>query len=166
MIGRNKFRVLTIWLTRSFWGVLSYRLDRGLYLSMPRVYNYIRIPLTPFFILLEIYSNIEIQYRADIKGGIKILHPAAGVFIGESVTIGENFTIVGGNFIGKKGKKFKQGDFLIGNNCDFGANATIIGPLKLGDNIKIGASACVIKDCLEDNSILIGVPAQELKVGK
>jgi serine O-acetyltransferase len=43
--------------------------------------------------------------------------------------------------------------------CYLGANATIIGPLVLGNNISIGASACVVKSYLEDNIILIGVPA-------
>jgi serine acetyltransferase len=162
MVGKNKIKILSVWLQRGFWGVLSYRIDRSLYLLIPSIYKYIRVPLTPIFILLEIYSNIEIDYHADIKGGMKILHPSAGVFIGKSVIVGENFTITGGNFIGSK-RKVKLGEFYIGNNCNFGANATIIGPVILGDNIKIGASACVVKDCIKNNTVLAGVPAIPLK---
>lgn len=83
-----------------------------------------------------------------------------GVVINGCCKIGKNLTLVGGNVIGVT-RKAKQGDFLIGDNVNVGANACIIGPVKLGDNIKIGALACVVRDA-PSNVTLVGVPARIL----
>lgn len=105
------------------------------------------------------YSNLDIHYKADIKGGLLILHPAVGVVISGQAVIGENLTLTGGNIIGAK-KNCEAGSFKIGDNCSFGANATLIGPLIIGNNIQIGASACVVKSFKQDNLMLVGVPAE------
>ena len=107
------------------------------------------------------YSNLDIHYKANIAGGILVLHPSVGVVISGQAVIGKNLTLTGGNVIGVK-RKTEKGEFLIGDNCSFGANATLIGPVIIGNNISIGASACVIHNCLMDNSTLVGVPAKQL----
>ena len=107
------------------------------------------------------YSNLEIHYKANIKGGILVLHPSVGVVISGQAIIGKNLTLTGGNIIGVK-RKTEKGEFLIGDNCTFGANATLIGPVILSNNISIGASACVVQNCLADNSVLVGVPAKRI----
>jgi len=161
MLGKHKIRILHIWLSRAFWGVLTYRIERSLYLVLPGVYSLIRVPLIPIFNLIQVYSNLDIHYKANIKGGILVLHPSVGVVISGQAIIGENLTLTGGNVIGVK-RKTEKGEFLIGDNCTFGANATLIGPVIIGNNITIGASACVIHNCLTDNSILAGVPAKRI----
>lgn len=159
IIGKRKLRILFIWMSRSFVAVFFYRLERSWYLLLGRFYEILRIPFIPILYLIQSYTNIDIHYKANIKGGISILHPAVGVVISGKSVIGSNITLVGGNIIGIN-KPTNHNDFVIGNNCSLGANATIIGPLKLGNNIKIGASACVTKDCKEDNVVLVGVPAK------
>jgi|SRR5690554_4880167 len=159
MLGRNKIRILHIWLSRTFAGVFLYRLERSLFLVFGKAYGYLRIPLIPIFNIIQAYSNIDIHYKSNIKGGISILHSSVGCVISGKAKIGRNLTVTGGNIIGIN-KKGGESDFIIGNNCSLGANATIVGPLILSDNIIIGASACVVKDCLIDGAILIGVPAQ------
>lgn len=84
-----------------------------------------------------------------------------GVVINGSCVIGNNLTLVGGNVIGLS-KSVEGKEFIIGNNVSLGANACIIGPVKLGNNINIGALACVVKDA-ESNTTLVGVPAKEIK---
>lgn len=160
ILGKKKIRIIHIWMSRSFCGVFMYRLERSLYLLFGKYYSVFRIPFSPIFYLLQAYSNIDIHYKADIGEGILILHPSLGCVISGQVMIGKNITLVGGNLIGTK-KKCEKGTFIIGNNCTFGGNSTLIGPLVIGHNIKVGASACVINDCLKDNSILMGVPAKE-----
>jgi len=32
LLGRRRVRILYVWLPRSFWGILAYRLERGLFL--------------------------------------------------------------------------------------------------------------------------------------
>ena len=162
MLGKHKIRIIHIWLSRSFAGVFLYRLERGLFLFFGKPYGYLRILFIPIINLIQAYSNVDIHYKANIKGGILILHPSVGCVISGKAIIGKNLTLTGGNVIGV-GKKFNCNEFTIGDNCNLGANATIIGPLKIGANIKIGASACVVRDCLKDNSILVGVPAKVLK---
>lgn len=161
MLGKHKIRIIHIWLSRSFAGIFLYRLERSMFMVFGKSYGYLRIPFIPIINIFQAYSNIDIHYKANIKGGLSILHPSVGCVISGQTRIGNNFTLTGGNVVGVK-KKCVENTFLIGDNCSMGANATIIGPLKLGNNIKIGASACVVKDCLVHNSILVGVPAEIL----
>ena len=162
MLGKYKIRILHIWLSRAFWGIIIYRLERSLYLLFPKVYGIMRIPFIPVFNLIQMYSNLDIHYKADIKGGLLILHPSVGIVISGQAKIGKNLTLTGGNMIGAK-RKTKKGEFEMGDNCNFGANATLIGPVIITNNISIGASACVIKSCLNERSTLVGVPAKQIK---
>lgn len=159
MLGKHKIRIMYVWLSRSFWGILLYRLERSLFLMFGRTYSFLRVPLVPVFNLIQAYSNIDIHYKADIKKGLSVLHPSIGIVISGQSVIGENLTLTGGNVIGVH-KKCEPGTFVIGNQCSLGANATIIGPVVLSDNITVGASACVVKSCHISESVLIGVPAQ------
>lgn len=156
MLGKEKWRIFIILFSRTFLGIFCYRIDRSLYLLLGLKYRYIRIILSPFFYLLQAYTNIDIHYKTSIGPGLLILHPSVGIVVSGRVKIGANLTLTGGNIIGMSAKK---GYFDIGNNCSLGANACIIGPLQLGNNINIGALACVIKSYNTDNLTLIGVPA-------
>ena len=159
MLGKYKIRILHVWLSRSFVGIFLYRFERGCYLTFGRGYEYLRIIFIPFINMLQAYSNLDLHYKADIGGGMSILHPSAGVVVSGMSIIGSNLTLTGGNVIGLKAK-CKRGDFVIGNNCSLGANAVILGPVILSDNINIGALACVTKNCLIPGTTLVGVPAR------
>ena len=74
--------------------------------------------------------------------------------------IGENFECRQCTTIGDK--HFKYNRPTIGNNVNCGANAIIIGKIKIGDNVTIGAGCVVIKD-IPDNSIVVGNPARIIK---
>ncbi len=161
MLGKYKIRILHILLSRVFIGIFVYRFERSLFLLLGKYYGILRVPLIPIFNLLLMYSNLEIHYKADIKGGFIVLHPSVGVVVSGQVTIGKNLTLVGGNIIGAKAKCKKE-YFIIGDDCNFGANATLIGPLILGNNVLIGASACVTKSFVKDDIRLVGVPAKEI----
>ncbi len=164
MLGKRKIRILHIWLSRMFWGVLMYRIERSLYLFFPKkTYAILRIPFIPILNIIQAYSNIDIHYKANIKGGLLILHPSVGIVISGQANIGENLLLTGGNIIGAK-HLAKENEFTIGNNCSFGANATLIGPIQLGNNISIGASACVVKSCLNNKAVLTGVPAKQINL--
>ena len=107
MLGKYKIRILLIWLSRVFWGIIIYRLERSLYLLFPKVYGIIRVPFIPVFNLIQMYSNLDIHYKADIKGGLLILHPSVGIVISGQAKIGKNLTLTGGNVIGAKRKTKK-----------------------------------------------------------
>lgn len=161
MLGRHSIRIVHIWLSRVFWGMLLYRLERGLYLLIGPAYAYLRVPLIPVYTLLQVYSNMDINYKADLKGGCIVLHPSVGVVVSGMSVIGSNLTLTGGNIIGAKAG-CGPGNIVLGDNCSLGANAVIIGPVHLGNGIQIGASACVTRSFTNNNIILIGVPAKEL----
>ena len=156
MLGKEKWRIFILFFSKAFLGLFWYRIDRSLYLLLGKKYRFFRLIFTPLFYLLQAYTNIDIHYEATIGPGILILHPSVGIVISGQAKIGANLTLTGGNVIGMSSKK---GFYIIGNNCSLGANACIIGPLKLGDNISIGAMACVIKTYDADNLTLVSVPA-------
>ncbi len=145
-------------MSRVFWGILLYRIERGLFLVVGKNYKILRVVFIPFFNVINAYSNVEINYNADIKGGLLVLHPSVGIVISRFSVIGANLTLTGGNIIGGK-TGCNNGDIKIGDNCSLGANAVIIGPITLANGITIGASACVVKDCIIENATLLGVPA-------
>lgn len=162
MIGRRKSRILYVWLSRSFAGIFLYRLERGFFLTFGELYRVMRIFFIPIINLIQAYSNIDIHYKANIAEGLSILHPSMGVVVSGKSIIGSNLTLTGGNVIGVS-KKCTIGEFVIGNDCNLGANGVIMGPLIMGNNIKVGASACVVNSFNDSNITLIGVPARIYK---
>jgi serine acetyltransferase len=158
MIGNKKHRILLVFFTRSFWGLFLYRTERSGYLLFGKYYPIVRIPFIPLFVVLQSFSNIEIHYKAAVKGGILILHPSVGVVISGRAIIGKQLTLTGGNIIGINANT-KNKNFIIGDNCNLGANATIVGPLVLGNSATIGASSCVVKSFDNEHVVLGGVPA-------
>lgn len=161
MVGKKKSRLLYVWVARSFWGLLLYRSERSMFLLMGRAWGGLRIPLLPLLNAIQAYSNIDIHYRADIKGGIQILHGSVGIVISAEAVIGENLMLTGGNVIGRRGHCPPKG-IKLGKNISLGANAVVLGPVELADNISIGALACVTRNCLSPGAILTGVPAREM----
>lgn len=161
LLGKHKIRILHVWLSRVFWGLFLYRFERGLFLTFGRSYEYFRIILIPIFNIWQSYSNMDIHYKADIKGGLIVLHPSVGVVVSGRSIIGRRLTLTGGNIIGARGSGTDV-NIIIGDNCELGANAVILGPIKLGNGIRIGASACVIKNCVENGVSLVGVPAKRI----
>jgi len=162
MLGKHKVRIVHIWMGRAFIGVMLYRIERGLFLTFGRFWSLGRVVFSPIFYLLYAYSNLEINYRADIGPGILVLHASMGCVVSAKSVIGRNLTLTGGNVIGARAGCPDRG-IVIGNDCSLGANAVILGPVRLANNIKIGAAACVVRNELNDCRILVGVPAKPIK---
>ena len=111
----------------------------------------------------KILRHVGIKYGFDIPpqtkigGGFSISHYGM-VIINPQTVIGENCHITGGVIIGKKHGKSP----CIGDNVSIGANATIIGGVKIGNNSVIGAGAVVVSD-VPDNAVVAGNPAKVIK---
>lgn len=75
---------------------------------------------------------------------VKVLHPALGVVVDGNSIIRRHLTLTWGSCIGAN-KQFEKEPFTIGNYCFLGANAIIMGLLRLGDRITVGAGAVVSK---------------------
>jgi serine O-acetyltransferase len=72
--------------------------------------------------------------------------------------IGDNVIIRQGVTIGNRLVEAPEDAPIIGNNCNIGAGAKILGNVVIGDGASIGANAVVIKD-VPANAIAVGIPA-------
>ena len=53
---------------------------------------------------------------------------------------------------------------VFGDNVYIGPGAKIFGDIKIASGCRIGANAVVCKNCEEENSTLVGVPAKNVTV--
>lgn len=175
--GRNKMRMLFIWMSWGIIGIFLYRLERGLFLLMGSGYKYFRLIFLPLLNIIQSLSRLDIPYTTDIGPGMVVLHPVMGITINGSSKIGCNLILIGGNILGirhftppiKSNHWEQKSDaqsiankprgLVLGDNVNVGANASIIGPLTIGNNVVIAAMACVVNDAPADCH-LIGVPAK------
>jgi UDP-3-O-[3-hydroxymyristoyl] glucosamine N-acyltransferase len=106
--------------------------------------------------LVEIGSNVSID-RATmgstiIGRGVKIDNL---IQIGHNCEIGENTVMAGQTGI--------AGSTKVGKNCMFGGQVGISGHLKIASGTKLGAQAGVGSDIREENTVLLGTPAFEIR---
>lgn len=97
--------------------------------------------------------HIDIDYRADLAGGLVIVH-GLGTVIGlnviskGSLTVYQHVTLGGGN--GKPGRKDSDGKIrgmpLFGRNCIVYTGATVIGGITIKDDTIIKAGSIVSSD--------------------
>ena len=124
--------------------------------------------------LIYLVHNCYIPFSAEIGSGTVFAYKGIGVIIhsnariGNNCVIGSNVTIGGGH-----GNKHKITEFdslrrvvpVIGNNCDIGTGAKIIGNVVIGDNVIIGANAVVLDD-IPSNVVVAGIPARIINDNK
>lgn len=108
---------------------------------------------------LRMRLGIEI-WHSSFKEGLLIYHPV-GIVVNGLSKIGRYCCLHGDNCIGNNGITTESP--VIGDNCDIGVGAKIIGPVRLGNNITIGAGAVVNKSFMEDNLVLAGIPAKIIR---
>ena len=131
--------------------------------------------------LVEIYSRIGFNFTNLISSNSIISKSAVlgkGVLVNDKVNISANVKI--GNFVRVNTMANVMHDSIIesfttiapnavilgsvriGISCYIGSNSTILPDIIIGNNAVIGAGAVVTKD-VEDNKIIAGNPAKELK---
>jgi serine O-acetyltransferase len=160
IVNRCWWRWLSCWFNESFWAVALYRLDRMLYLLFGTGWQVGRTLLSPlFFLLRPWFPCCEVNYRAQIGRGFKILHPSLGATVSGHAVIGDHFTLTGANLVGGlRRETAKPGDITIGNNVTLGAHAVVVGPIRIGDNAQVGAGSVAIEN-IADNETVFGVAA-------
>lgn len=105
-----------------------------------------------------------ISTAATIDRGFLIAH-VGGIVIGSTVRIGANCDIrqnvtLGGNF--SRQTEDGRTQPVLADNISLGADAVILGPVKIGFNTIIGANSVVTRD-MPPNSIVSGIPATVIK---
>lgn len=111
---------------------------------------------TPLYVLTQIILGIILPKRTQIGGGLRIYH-YSGIVLNPNVKIGKNCSIRQGVTIGNR--RSENDCPIIGDNCNIGAGAKILGSICIGNNVSIGANAVVLND-VPDNATAIGVPAR------
>lgn len=88
------------------------------------------------------------------------------VRIGENVIVNTKSLIEHGGIIGNHSNistnATLNGDVKIGNECFIGSSSVINGQLEVKDGAIVGSGAVVIKD-VEENTIVVGIPAKKIK---
>lgn len=102
-------------------------------------------------------------YPGTVGPGFRIYHVGGFTHIGRNVRIGSNCTMQPGVVFGNKTEVEDDRAVFVGDNCYFGLNAKILGPVTIGNNVTVGANAVVTKD-IPDNAVVVGVPAKILRI--
>ena len=100
--------------------------------------------------------HFQIPYDTRIGKGLYIAHYGR-IIIHPRTSIGHNVNISTGVVIGTQFRGAKKGSPDIGNYVWIGANAIIVGKIRVGNNVLIAPGAYVNFD-VPDNSIVIGNP--------
>ncbi|HEY4176134.1 MAG TPA: DapH/DapD/GlmU-related protein [Kofleriaceae bacterium] len=139
-----------------------YRWDRGGYLLFGSAWTAVRPLNFPVFLAFRAMgARGDIHYKADIDEGLLILHPDLGVVVSAAAVIGKNVVLTGGNCLGRRAGATDE-PYIIGDDVQFGANATVIGPVTIGDRVTVGAGAVLLSNA-SDDAVLVGVPAKPTK---
>lgn len=102
--------------------------------------------------------GVDINPAARIGHGVMLDH-ATGFVMGETAVIGNECSVLQGVTLGGTGKADEDRHPKIGNRVLIGANASVLGNIKVGDGSKVAAGSVVLKDVPEGCTVA-GVPAK------
>jgi len=102
--------------------------------------------------------GVDIHPAARFGHGLMLDH-ATGFVAGETAVLGNNISILHGVTLGGSGKESGDRHPKIGDGVMIGANASILGNIRIGTNAKIGAGSVVVAD-VPSSITVVGVPAK------
>lgn len=104
--------------------------------------------------------GVDIHPAATLGHSIMIDH-GTGVVIGETAVLGDNISILHGVTLGGSGKATGDRHPKIGDGVLIGANASVLGNIRIGNCAKIGANSVVV-DHVPAHTTVVGVPARPI----
>lgn len=105
---------------------------------------------------IERKTGIHIERNLNIGRGLIIGHYGRIIINGNAV-FGEQIYITHGVTIGRNAAGKRRGVPVIGNRVRIGANASIVGNVRIGDDVLIAPNAFVNVD-VPDHSVVVGNP--------
>jgi putative colanic acid biosynthesis acetyltransferase WcaB len=116
----------------------------------------------PYKLLFEFLLGIEIPPKLYVQGGLVIFH-GQGIVIHGRARIGKNCMLRHGITIGTSLSRMRADRNpcvpTIGDNCNIGVGAIIIGDISIGDDVSIGAGTVVTKS-IPPGGVMVGSPAR------
>ncbi len=109
----------------------------------------------------EVFGT-DIHPAARFGHGLMLDH-ATGFVVGETAVLGNDISILHGVTLGGSGKESGDRHPKVGDGVMIGANASVLGNIRIGGWSKIGAGSVVVADVPEHTTV-VGVPAKP--VGK
>ena len=131
---------------------------------LPSPVWWLTIPYLAWYELAIVWTlGIELRYKSSIGPGLKLFHGQATV-LHEGTVMGSGCTLRQSTTIGSKvlADGTQSACPVIGDNVDIGANAVIIGQVKIGDRAVIGAGSVVVKD-VPAGAVVAGNPARVIR---
>ncbi|QVM83709.1 serine acetyltransferase [Novosphingobium decolorationis] len=118
----------------------------------------------PLILAYKFYTQwivgIELHWKCTLGPGASIYH-GYGLVVHSDTRLGARVKLRNGVTIGMKYTQGKPQVPVIGDDVDIGANAVIIGGVRIGDGATIGAGAVVIRD-VPAHTVAVGNPARLL----
>ena len=108
--------------------------------------------------LMSYKTHIQIPARTKIAEGFYIGHTGR-VIINPDAVLGKNMNISTGVVIGVENRGERKGAPIFDGNCWIGANAVVVGNVRIGEDVMIAPLTFVNFD-VPSHSIVIGNPAK------
>jgi putative colanic acid biosynthesis acetyltransferase WcaB len=131
---------------------------------LPEPWWKVTIPiLLQYEILVEWVLGVELRNKTQVGPGLRLYH-GQGLVVHEGTVIGADCTLRQSTTIGNKtlADGTLSGCPVLGDRVDVGANAVILGPVRIGDDAVIGAGSVVVKD-VPAGAVVAGNPARVLR---
>lgn len=111
---------------------------------------------------IEWVLGVELPAKTEVGPGLVIDH-GQGLVVNDHTVIGENVLLRHCTTIGcKVNPDGTQGRSpVIGDRVDVGAQAVIVGDIRIGSDARIGAGSVVTKD-VPDGAVMVGNPARNI----
>lgn len=137
---------------KGFHAIQAHRINHWLYQNGRRTLAYFLQNR-----MSEVFGT-DIHPAARFGHGLMLDH-ATGFVAGETAVLGNNISILHGVTLGGSGKESGDRHPKVGDGVMIGANASVLGNIKIGENAKIGAGSVVVAD-VPPATTVVGVPAK------
>ncbi len=147
--AKSRLEVLTCYAgLHAVWAhVAIHRLwEAGFHLTARLLSQFVR-----FMTGVEIHPGAKLGRRVVIDHGM-------GVVIGETAEVGDDVHMYHGVTLGGNSPKPEKRHPTLGDGVVVGANATLLGDIRVGDDARVGAGSVLTKD-VPAGETWVGVPA-------